>query len=276
MKPYLQDADLTVWHGDCNDVLWNLRGQSLDAIVTSPPYADARPDVPAPSPEEFPQWLAPRLRAMAYALKPDGSLMLNLGRRFRDGEESDYIEMTLLVARELGWKRIDTLIWFKPNANARGGPYLHDKHEIVFWLAQQTDVYRGYDADTRAPYDEGTAARYARGYQQAAKFHPRDLRSRQLNPDGARPASVVVVYTGGEHGNPHPSPMPQPLAEYLVALSCPRGGTVCDPFAGSGTTGRAARVLGRRAILIESDESYCRLIAERTQQQSLLAQEAAT
>jgi site-specific DNA-methyltransferase (adenine-specific) len=48
------------------------------------------------------------------------------------------------------------------------------------------------------------------------------------------------------------------LAEHLVKLTCPPGGTVLDPFAGSGNTARATRKLGRKAVLIELDEQRCR------------------
>ena len=55
--------------------------------------------------------------------------------------------------------------------------------------------------------------------------------------------------------------MPLELADFLVRLS--GGNTILDPFAGSGTTGLAARDLDRRAILIELNESYCQLAADR-------------
>jgi site-specific DNA-methyltransferase (adenine-specific) len=61
--------------------------------------------------------------------------------------------------------------------------------------------------------------------------------------------------------------MPLELADWLVRLS--GGSTIIDPFAGSGTTGLAARNNGRRAILIDLESKYCELAAERLAQQAL-------
>jgi site-specific DNA-methyltransferase (adenine-specific) len=67
----------------------------------------------------------------------------------------------------------------------------------------------------------------------------------------------------------HPTQKPLPLISYIVRLSCRPGGTILDPFAGSGTTGRAAKDLGRNAVLIEREEKYCEIAARRMQQECL-------
>lgn len=67
----------------------------------------------------------------------------------------------------------------------------------------------------------------------------------------------------------HPTPKPLPLMEHLVRASCPPGGTVLDPFAGSGTTLLAAKNEGRRAVGVEMSEDYCRRIVPRLSQDTL-------
>jgi DNA modification methylase len=90
---------------------------------------------------------------------------------------------------------------------------------------------------------------------------------------GARPKSYVEIHTGREKGNPHPAPMALDLALHLVKLS--GGSTIIDPFAGSGTTAIATRKLGRSSVLIERNEAYCKLAADRLSQLSLLAEASA-
>jgi DNA modification methylase len=70
-------------------------------------------------------------------------------------------------------------------------------------------------------------------------------------------------------GDGHPCPYPESLVSPLIEASCPPGGIVLDPFAGSGTTLRVAKDLGRKAIGIEREERYCELIAKRMAQECL-------
>ena len=56
---------------------------------------------------------------------------------------------------------------------------------------------------------------------------------------------------------------PCKLVEICIRLGCPEGGTVLDPFAGSGTVGEVASKLGRNAVLVEINPSYAELIKER-------------
>ena len=67
----------------------------------------------------------------------------------------------------------------------------------------------------------------------------------------------------------HPTQKPLPLISYIVRLSCRPGGTILDPFFGSGTTGRAAKDLGRKCVGIEREERYCEIAAKRMQQECL-------
>jgi site-specific DNA-methyltransferase (adenine-specific) len=73
--------------------------------------------------------------------------------------------------------------------------------------------------------------------------------------------------SGNKQG--HPTEKPLAIMSYIVRLSCRPGGTVLDFFAGSGTTGRAAKDLGRKAVLIEREERYCEIAARRMLQEVL-------
>lgn len=265
MTPYLADPDVTLWHGDALQVLQGMADGSADASVTSPPYLDARPEYPSPTLDEFGAIFWELARVV------DGPLLLNVGRLFRRGYEVMWWTDLIEQANLNGWPLRDTLIWGKPNANPIQGEILTNAHEYVFMLGAGLDP-----GAVRTPYPPSTLARYGRGFAANAgvKGHDRPLHRRYrpvgANEAGARPRSYVLINTGREKGNPHPAPMALDLAVHLVKLS--GGLTVLDPFAGSGTTGIAARKLGRSSVLIERDADYCALAAKRLQQLSLLAE----
>lgn len=68
----------------------------------------------------------------------------------------------------------------------------------------------------------------------------------------------------------HPCPKPIRWAKWLIDRACPDAGTVLEPFCGSGTTLRAAKDLGRKAIGIEIEEKYCEIAVKRLRQEVLL------
>lgn len=223
------------------------------------------------APNAFVPWITPFLEQMLRVLKPEGSLLLNLGRIMRDGEEHPYALDTLMAARAMGWKWIDTVIWHKPNGIPLSHhSYLHTAHEWIWWLAPTTSAYRGYTAETRRPHAETTLKRITQAYDPPRKDerYQKQGKTHELHPDGAKPRSVFTHGVGGESVD-HPAIMALGVARHLVGLSSRPGDLVLDPFVGSCTTMLAARQMGRRGIGVDEHEPYLEEGAGRLAQQAL-------
>lgn len=244
-----------------------LADESVDAIVTSPEYADQRKykHGARTAPSVYAEHFTPFLAEMLRVLRAEGSLMLNLGVIFRAGEETPYAEEVVGAARRLGWRLLHRMIWHKPNPLPLSHPaYLTVAHEWVFWLAKSQHAYRGYDRDTRTPHSETSLRRIKDAYQRSKdeRYRKRSA-TNPLHPDGARPTTVFSCAVGSTRGIRHPAPMPLKLALHLVSLSTPAGGLVLDPFCGSGTTLLAARMRGRSAMGCDINGEYLQEAAER-------------
>lgn len=273
MKAFVADPDFTLYAGDALVVLRELEVASVDCVVTSPPYLDARPEYPSPSLEEF-ELIFRELRRVVRA---GGPLLVNVGRLFRDGCELRWQEDLLRAVERAGWSHLDTRVWLKPNANPIRGNVFTDSHEYVLVLGDPGGTSLNVDA-VRTEYTPESLARLGRPWRRGrgTKGDDRaDQSSRRANPLGARGRSFHTAYVGREKGNPHPAPMPLEVAEWMIALASWPGDVVLDPFAGSGTTAVAARRRGRRCVCIELDVDYCRCAAERLSQLPLLLESAA-
>lgn len=82
-----------------------------------------------------------------------------------------------------------------------------------------------------------------------------------------RSQDAVRFVVGRDPKPDHPSPKPEPFIRWLVERLSDAGETILDPFMGSGTTLRAAKDLGRKAIGIEIEERYCEIAAKRCAQE---------
>jgi DNA modification methylase len=91
-------------------------------------------------------------------------------------------------------------------------------------------------------------------------------------PNGGRNLRSVWEIATQPYPEAHFATYPEALVERCVKAGSPLGGTILDPFMGSGTTALVARNLGRRSIGIELNETYASLAARRLSQQSLLTE----
>lgn len=238
--------------GDCLEELAALPENHVDLIFADPPY-NLQLDGELLRPnntrvdgvdndwdkfsgfaayDEFTRaWLAECRRV----LKPEGSLWVigSYHNIFRVGS----------ILQDLGYWILNDVIWRKTNPmpNFRGRRFTN-AHETMIWASQGSD------------------ARYTFNYE-AMKALNDDL---QMRSDWLLP-----ICSGGERlkntdgKKAHPTQKPESLLNRVILAASEPGGVVLDPFFGTGTTGAAAKRLGRRWIGIERDEAYAKIARER-------------
>ena len=271
MKLYLDEwlirPSLNVYHGDAVEVLRTLGDESIQAVVTSPPYVDMRPEYGTPT-----DWL-PIFQELARVV--DGPMLWNVGRKWVQGVEQMWWLKIIEAATAAGWQHWDTLVWFKPNANPIQGRIATNAHEYILAFGREGMEFN--EEARKRPYAIGSAERLRRRWvssisvkdddeeRSGAKRSERRGERREVNPAGARGSSVLVHTTGKEKGINHPAPMALDLALELVEFATPSNADslILDPFAGSGTTAIAARMRGIDSVMIELSPEYCKVLVER-------------
>ena len=184
-----------------------------------------------------------------------------------------------IALSENGWYLRSEIIWHKPNPmpeSVKDRPT--SAHEKIYLFAKNKKYY--YDADAiRVPQKQDSIARAGRDVWKNNKIDtgnysiPDVDSAKKLNQkvrdtvaEGKIPMAnkrnVWTVTTKPFRGA-HFAVFPPDLIEPCIKAGCPKGGTVLDPFGGSGTTGLVANNLGRNAILIELNEEYVKIAKKR-------------
>lgn len=247
MKPYYEQSGVTIYHGDCREILPTL--EKVDHVITDPPYdrdiymrakttADRRKGAGSLRNAQ-PRGVTLEKFAVGAIGHIDDALMAAVAgearrivRRwtlvFSDAESAHRWRFAIEAA---GLRYVRTGAWAKPNA---------------------------------MPQMSGD--RPAQGFEPCTIAH---AAGRTRWNGGGRPALWTYYVAGGNERPDHPCPKPEPLMVELVALFTDAGETILDPFMGSGTTLVAAKRLGRKAIGIEREEKYCEIAVKRLRQEAL-------
>lgn len=230
--PYYADESVTLFHGDCLEVMRSLPDRSVSTVLTDPPYSSGGRRENARSIRksmtrsvEDEDWIrgdAMSTNGFVWMMRTAGlewrRLLITGGHAlsFIDWRMS-YALMTALETADL--RMHPPIVWDKQNLGM--GAVFRNQHEFIVHTSAGSAL---------AP-------------------------QRRDTPNVLRFPSV--------RDGDHPTEKPGPLLETLLSVVTPPGGVVLDPFAGSGSSLYAARALGHRAIGIEADERYCEVIAKR-------------
>ena len=251
--------------GDCLHVLPELSADSVDLIVTSPPFADARKHIyGGVPPDEYVGWFCQRAGEMYRVLKPTGSFVLNIKEKAVDGERHPYVyDLVLALRRKQGWRLVDEYCWHKKNCYPGKWPNrFRDSWERLYHFTLNPK-FKMRQKEVMVPMgdwkDKRLANLSATDRERDESKHGSGFGKRIENwvgRDMAYPSNVLHMATEcGKKG--HPAAFPKALPEWFIRLFTDEGDTVLDPFAGSGTTLVAALEMGRNAIGIDTQEEYC-------------------
>jgi site-specific DNA-methyltransferase (adenine-specific) len=278
---------MTLFNDDCLKVLPTIPDNSVDLILTDPPYgmeiAGVGWDHNVPPVDTW--------REVYRVLKPGAFVLSFCAPEF-------YHRMAVAV-EDAGFRPLDMVVWMVTTKMAKANR-LKPAHEPIFVAQKPLDgsIKSNFEkwgcgqintTTTRVPWDgkpptgwiKGGTQRRAFGGNVAKASEQAVKETEDANPDGRYPSNIIGHFDEPEHQkyfyapratrkergeyNDHPTPKPIALMRYLTRVYAPTGGLVLDPFMGSGSTGIASLQEGRRFVGIDMTQHYVDISQRRIQ-----------
>lgn len=261
--------------GDCLDVLKTLPDNSVNLIVTSPPYADQRKSTYGGiSPDKYVEWFLPMTAELLRVLHPKGTFVLNIKEKVANGERHTYVMELIIAMRKQGWFWTEEFIWHKKNCFPGKWPNrFRDSWERLLQFNKAKD-FNMYQDEVRVPMGDWAKTRLKnlsetdkqRDNSRVGSGFGKNV-SNWVGRDLAYPTNVLLMATESSNKK-HSAVFPKELPSWFIKLFTKPGDVVLDPFLGSGTTSIAAFQLDRNSIGIEIQEEYHKLAVENINEQT--------
>ncbi|MHA1146859.1 MAG: DNA-methyltransferase [Promethearchaeota archaeon] len=254
IKPYFQEDNFILYHGDVNETLSQFEDEKFDLIFADPPYFLSNDGITCQSGKMVSvnkgKW--DKSQGFAEDVKFTDKWILSCRRVLKENG-SFWISGTMHIIYKVGYilekngfDIINDIVWYKPNAPPNlSCKYFTHSHEIILW-ARKTDksnhtfnyaLMKGWNN----PKDK-------------LKNKDKQMRSVWANP--------LIPKAEKEFGK-HPTQKPIEILNRIIASSSNEGDWVLDPFSGSGTTGIVSNVLKRKFIGIDTNKEYLDLTIKR-------------
>ena len=254
-KPYYEHQGISIYHGDCREILPAL--PQVDLVCTSPPYDTLR---------EYGGHnfnVASCIEPITQSLLRGGVIMWNVADEVVNGSESGSSMKQALEFMRLGLNLHDTMIYTKPTSTFPESNRYPQAWEYMFILSKGKPKTVNLIRDKPNKH-AGTKNHGTRRTKNGKLLNVTN--NREFAEMGYRLNWWTIV---NRQNVDHPAVMPMDMAKGHIITWTNNGDLVLDPFMGSGTTLIAAKELSRRAIGIEINEAYCELAANRLSQDIL-------
>ena len=249
--------------GDAATVMQRIEDESIDCIVTTPPYWRRRTQgtesITATSKEDFVNELLQTMAQAWRVLKPQGSLWLNMGDDTTDGfVQGIPWRVVLQMIDNQGWQLVNEVVWNKTTTSPQGSQdHLRKVHEFMFHLVKSDDFYYN---------DEALRRTFALIMRHEGKDRGKPAKGKQHQ--GLVPSDVWTIGVQ-RSGIAHYCVAPDTLYRLPLVATCPRDGIVLDPYCGTGTACKIAYEMNLRSIGIDINAEYIRQARATTEAKPL-------
>lgn len=260
----------TLFNADCLSILKMMGDDSVDLIITSPPYADQRKNTYGGiKPDDYVDWFMPISKELLRVLKPSGSFVLNIKEKVVNGERHTYVLELIISLRKQGWFWTEEYMWHKKNSFPGKWPNrLRDSWErcLHFTKSKKFNMYQ--DA-VKIPMGDWANSRLknlsetdkVRDESKVGSGFGKKIEN-WVDRKMALPSNVLHMATECSNKS-HSAAFPEALPAWFIKLFTQDGDIVLDPFSGSGTTIKVAKDLNRTGIGIELLTEHCLVSADR-------------
>ena len=261
-----------IYLGNSKEKLKLLSDNSVDLIVTSPPYADQRKSTYGGiHPDKYVEWFLPISKQLLRVLKPTGTFILNIKEKVSEGERSTYVMDLILAMRKQGWLWTEEFIWHKKNSYPGKWPNrFRDSWERLLQF-NKDKKFNMYQEEVMVPMGDWAKNRLKnlsetdkkRDNSKVGSGFGKNI-SNWLDRDKAYPTNVLHLATECNNKN-HSAAFPEELPEWFIKLFTKQNDTVLDPFMGSGTTLIVANRMKRNSIGIDVVPEYYEMVRKQLQ-----------
>lgn len=273
--------------GDSLAELRKLPPGSVNAVVTSPPYAlHFKKEYGNASKSDYVEWFKPFAFEIKRVLKDDGSFVLNIGGSYNKGEPTRslyHFKLLISLVEEVGFSLAQECFWYNPAKMPVPAEWvtvrrirIKDAVEYVWWLSK-TAWPKSNNRKVLKPYSKDMIRLNKKGVKATTRPSGHIIKSSfdKVDTGGSISSNVVdetadsFLSFGNNAANDrytkrckaagiriHPARFPGALPEFFIKLTTDEGDLVVDPFAGSNTTGMVCEYLQRRWIAVEQVKEY--------------------
>ncbi len=276
LEKYMKTIETKIIEGDSKIVLKELEDNSIDLIVTSPPYADRRKQTYGGiKPEKYVDWFLPISKELLRVLKPTGTFILNIKEKAENGERHTYVIELILALRTQGWFWTEEFMWHKRNSYPGKWPNrFRDSWERLLQFNKERKFNMYQDA-VKVPVGDWAKKRLnnlsdvdkERDNAKNGSGFGKNV-SNWIGRKTVYPTNVLHLATECNNKQ-HSAAFPSSLPEWFIKLFTKENDWVLDPFAGSGTTLEVAKRMQRNSIGIDIVPKYIKIMQSKEKEYML-------